>query len=91
MAPASIGENRFQVTVTDVADQAVAIQLVRLTFEMVEMDMGVNELLAEAQGNTLFVTTGSPLSMVGDWQVRVLVRRANADDVEADFRVPVGE
>jgi len=29
--------------------------------------------------------------MVGDWQVRVLVRRADADDVEVSFILPVGE
>lgn len=91
VTPASIGENRFQIAVTDQTGAPVATQLVRLTFEMVEMDMGTNELVAEAQEQTLFVTTGSPLSMVGDWQVRVLVRRADADDVEASFVVPVGE
>jgi hypothetical protein len=34
---------------------------------------------------------GSALSVIGDWQVRVLVRRSNADDVEATFDVPVAE
>lgn len=91
VAPASIGENRFQVVVTDQSGAPLAIQLVRLTFAMLAMDMGMNELVAEPEGQTGFVATGTPLSMVGDWQVRVLVRRADAADVEASFVVPVGE
>mgnify|MGYP002682871322 CR=1 FL=1 len=40
VAPASLGENSFRVTVTDQAGQPVVTQLVRLSFAMREMDMG---------------------------------------------------
>ncbi len=91
IAPASLGENRFQVTVTDAAGQPVETQIVRLTFAMQEMDMGENVLEAPPSGGAAFVVTGSPLSMVGQWQVTVLVRRAGLEDVSVDFVVPVGE
>jgi len=90
VSPASLGENRFQVHVTAPTGQPVAPQLVRLTFTMLTMDMGQSVLEADALDG-VFTVTGNPLSMVGDWQVVVLVRRAGAEDVTAVFRVPVGE
>lgn len=89
--PASLGENRFAVTVRDSAGQIVTPQLVRLTFAMREMDMGENVLEAQPTTGDPIALSGSPLSMVGDWQVTVLVRRAGRADVTAMFEVPVGE
>jgi copper transport protein len=91
VSPARPGENHFQVEVRDAAGQPVAIQLVRLTFTLREMDMGekVLEAQADAEGNVTL--SGSPLSMVGDWQITVLVRRVGLADVTAMFDVPVGE
>jgi copper transport protein len=91
IAPASIGQNRFQVLVSDAAGRPAATQLVRLTFTMLEMDMGTNTLEAAPAGAGGYAAAGSPLSMVGDWQVTVTVRRAGLRDVAAVFRVPVGE
>ena len=79
---------RFDPTLPD---KRVLPQLVRLTLSMLEMDMGVNVLEAEPLGAERYAAEGSQLSMVGDWQVAVLVRRATAADVEAVFTVPVGE
>jgi copper transport protein len=89
--PASIGANRFEVTVTDRQGQPIAAQLVRLTFTMPAMDMGINQLVAQPIDATTFATDGSPLSMVGEWDAAVLVRRADAPDATATFRFFVGE
>jgi copper transport protein len=89
--PASIGANRFQVTATDRQGQPIAAQLVRLTFTMPAMDMGINQLVAQPIDATTFAIDGSPLSMVGEWDAAVLVRRADAPDVTATFRFFVGE
>lgn len=91
VSPASPGENRFQVQVWDAANQPVKIQLVRLNFTMREMDIGerVLEALPDSDGSVRL--SGSPLSMVGDWQITVLVRRAGFADVTTVFAVPVGE
>lgn len=91
VAPASLGENRFQVTVTDQAGQQVAVQLIRLSFAMREMDMGEQALEATQAPGGEAVLSGSPLSMVGEWEIDVLVRRAGLPDVTATFTVPVGE
>lgn len=89
--PASLGENRFAVTVRDSAGQIVTPQLVRLTFAMREMDMGESVLEAQPAAGEPITLSGTPLSMVGDWQITVLVRRAGLQDVTAVFEVPVGE
>ncbi len=91
VSPASLGENHFQVEVRDTADQPVAIQLARLTFAMREIEMGENVLESRADAQGSVTLSGSPLSMVGDWQITVLVRRAGLADVTAVFDVPVGE
>lgn len=89
--PSSIGDNRFAVTVTDQKGSVVTTQLVRLTFKMCDMDMGTNMLQAAPGGGGDYQASGSPLSMIGDWEVTVLARRAGTDDVEVVFVVPVGE
>ncbi|MEI7770569.1 MAG: copper resistance protein CopC [Chloroflexales bacterium] len=89
--PASIGDDRFRVTVTDQGGAPVATQLVRLTLAMLEMDMGTNQLVATPEALSSYAVSGAPLSIVGDWQVTVTVRRAGVRDVEAVFTVPVGE
>ncbi|NWF81017.1 MAG: hypothetical protein HXY37_13385 [Chloroflexi bacterium] len=52
--------------------------------------MGENVLEAPGDANGNVTLSGSPLSMAGDWQVTVLVRRAGLADVTAVFAVPVG-
>lgn len=47
------------------------------------------EALTAADGTHTAV--GAPLSMVGDWQIMVLVRRAGVEDAAVVFSVPVGE
>ncbi|MEI8307034.1 MAG: CopD family protein [Chloroflexales bacterium] len=89
--PASIGNDRFKVTVTDQGGAPVATQVVRLDFAMLEMDMGSNQFVATPEAQSSYTVSGAPLSMVGTWQVTVTVRRAGVRDVEAVFSVPVGE
>jgi copper transport protein len=90
--PASINENRFLVEVRDQNGQPLEVQLVRVTAEMLEMDMGTRQLELLSQGGGRYSAEAPRLlSMVGDWQLRVLVRRVDADDVEVSFAVPVGE
>jgi copper transport protein len=90
VTPASIGENSVRVTVQDANGTPKDIQKVLLAFEMLEMEMGVTETDAMLEGNGRFVADKSWLSMVGTWRVRVTVRRSDADDIEAEFMVPVG-
>jgi copper transport protein len=91
ITPASISQNQLKATVTDASGAPVAVQLVRLQLTMIDMDMGETQLELPSIGAGTYGTTASPLSMVGEWNVAVLVRRADADDVRAVFTVPVGE
>jgi hypothetical protein len=91
VSPAHIGDDRFRVTVTDQSGEPVETQVVRLTFAMLEMDMGTNQLVATPEAQASYTVSGAPLSMVGKWQVTVTVRRAGVRDVEAVFTVPVGQ
>jgi nitrogen fixation protein FixH len=89
--PASVSKNQFRVTVTDAQGTPLTVQLVRLEMDMPDMQMGQTQLELPTTGTGEYSATASPLSMVGAWNVAVLVRRADADDVRATFVVPVGE
>lgn len=90
--PTRIGNNTFTVTVRDDSGRSMnTVQLVRLSFERPDLDIGVTELEATQESADTYAVSGSALSVLGDWQVRVLVRRSDADDVETTFTVPVAE
>lgn len=91
VSPNKTGENRFEVRATDKDGHTIVTQLVRLSFSMPGMELGNNQLIAKQEDVSHYSVSGSPLSMVGDWQIAVLVRRADADDVIAKFTVPVRE
>jgi mono/diheme cytochrome c family protein len=52
---------------------------------MRDMDMGTQELTATAQGGGHYPLHGDLLSMVGNWGLEVLVRRAAMDDARTNF------
>ena len=87
--PVILGKNRFVVTLTDAAGKPVTVQRVLVDLQMMEMDMGVTELEATPQGEGRYDVEEGWLSMVGGWQARVVVRRADADDIEAAFMISV--
>jgi copper transport protein len=90
VTPASIGRNRFRVGVADANGQPADVQRVEITLEMLSMDMGVNRIDVQPDGAGEYIVPEGWLSMVGEWRVRVTLRRADADDVSSDFVVPVG-
>ena len=88
--PAIIGTNTFTVSVQTAAGEPLEAQLVRLTIEMLTMDIGVTRLDPTPQGQGRYVGAGNLLSMIGEWRVRVLVRRMDVEDVELEVVVSVG-
>jgi copper transport protein len=90
IAPASIGKNTFRVAIRDAQGQPVAVQKVELALAMAEMEMGEIKLEVTPEGQGTFVVSDGWLSMVGEWNVHITVRRADADDITAEFVVPVG-
>ncbi len=87
--PALVGTNDFDVKVQDAAGQSVSdASVVRLLSTMREMDMGTQEIATQAQGDGHYTFHGDLMSMVGTWQIEVLVRRAGHDDAHTTFVVP---
>ncbi len=86
IAPALVGTNDFDVKVRDAAGRPVAnATVVRLLGTMREMDMGIQQATATNQGDGHYTLHGDLMSMVGTWQLDVLVRRAGVDDVRTSF------
>ena len=86
IAPGLVGTNDLDVKVRDAAGQPVSdATVVRLLSTMVEMDMGTQETTATAQGDGHYTLRGDLLSMVGNWNLEALVRRAARDDARTTF------
>jgi copper transport protein len=64
----------------------------RVTLRFASPELGAEETEAgtTAQGDGHYIATGAYTTLAGNWQVRVIVRRAGVDDVTASFTLPVG-
>ncbi|MEZ4503703.1 MAG: copper resistance protein CopC [Dehalococcoidia bacterium] len=89
VTPATVGENELRVHVyrSDAADIG-PIDRVLLTFAGGEG--GGDRVEPASEGDGIYVTSGSFLSLARTWDVRVDVQRPNVDDARFDFEVPVG-
>lgn len=86
IAPGLVGTNDFDVRVQDTTGQAVAdATVVRLLASMAGMDMGVQEIATTNQGKGHYTLRSNLLSVLGEWQVQVMVRRTGRDDALATF------
>ena len=90
--PNQAGDNVVQVIAEDARRQPLTdVERVHLALTMLDMDMGARE--ADAQPATepgTFELRGNALSMPGNWQVDVYVRRGGTDQ-PARFNLEVGE
>ncbi len=89
VAPASVGENRFVVSLPGTDPRQV--ERVQLTLTYLEADFGSQPLiLSPAQTSPFTWEAASPLlSQPGQWQVELLVRRTDQDDAQTAFRFAV--
>ncbi len=89
IAPGLVGTNDFDIKVQDESRQAVSdASVVRLLGNMPGMEMGIQEIAAANQGNGHYTLRGDLLSMIGVWNVEVLVRRDNRYDARTTFEIP---
>ncbi len=89
IAPGLVGTNDFDIKVQDESRQPVTdATVVRLLGNMPGMEMGVQEIAATNQGSGHYTLRGDLLSMIGVWNVEVLVRRENQYDVRTTFEIP---
>jgi len=96
VSPGHIGNNNYFVLLTENGNQAVAgVSLVRLLVTSLDMDMGVATLdLQPAGPDQPGLYTGidnklQMLSMVGKFNLAVLVERSGQSDVTTSFQLDV--
>jgi putative copper export protein/methionine-rich copper-binding protein CopC/mono/diheme cytochrome c family protein len=92
VAPGLVGDDEFGVDVADPRpDTADLPATVLLRFTMLEHDMGTSQVEASHSSGSRFTARGSYLSMLGTWQVEVILRKPGFDDVTHVFQFPVRE
>jgi copper transport protein len=89
--PNRTGQNTYSVKLT-AGGQPVAAERVRLIFRYQDdQTVGASTLTLPQSGPGTYSASGPYLTLEGNWQVEVEVRRANVDDVTAFFAVrPAG-
>ena len=88
--PGLPGLNTFDIYVQDALFRPVnGVQKVALIFGMLEHDMGQEEATATQVGDGHYVVKGSYISMIGTWQVGILVRRSGLYDARTTLALPV--
>jgi len=90
VTPNTVGTNSYQVYLFPQPGQPLAEVLqVRLRFKPPDPALGPSEVIADEVNPNFFKASGAFFARPGEWEVQVLVRRANVDDVSTFFRVPV--
>lgn len=90
VSPNTPGQNSFRVFLFPAQSGDIGEVLrVRLRFEKQGGELGVSDLVLEPAGPTAWRGVGPFLSTTGSWTISVDVRRADVEDVSADFPVPV--
>lgn len=89
ISPFEPGFSSFAVALQDRRGLPAEAQRVTLRVTMLDHEMGVQEAQTTNAGPGLFRGGGSYLSMLGRWQLEVLVRRDGLDDARAVFLLEV--
>jgi copper transport protein len=90
VSPGQAGINNFVVKLTNAAGQPITdASLVQLRFDMLEMDMGQPTLELKATQPGLYTATGAILSMLGTWDIEILVQRPTQNDITATFQLVI--
>jgi putative copper export protein/methionine-rich copper-binding protein CopC/mono/diheme cytochrome c family protein len=89
--PALVGQNQFEVYVTDDQGNPVTeAESVLFRFTFLGQSLGSEEATAESLGSGRYVLEGSYISLIGSWQVEVSVRRPGQFDAFAPYRLEAG-
>ncbi|MFQ5408287.1 MAG: CopD family protein [Anaerolineales bacterium] len=88
LRPGAIGVNEFSLNITDTDGQPVTnAREVALRFTPLSGELAPSELALAAAGDGRYIAEGSNLSMPGEWQVQVVVRREAEFDAFANIGV----
>lgn len=89
ISPGTVGPNTFTVHLTSGGQPVDAVKEALLRFTPGQSNVPPSEAQLIAQGNGDYSVKGSFLSLPGNWQVQVVVRRENRFDAFANFNFPV--
>jgi len=92
ISPERVGDNIFELELKDANNQPVVNpNQVLLRVNHLTMEMGVQELeLKPVVGKPgRYTATGSLLSMTGDWQIELILRRPGLDDLSWQVKIGV--
>jgi copper transport protein len=88
--PGQVGPNQFTVSLKDRSGQPITNATdVRLDLTYLNTDLGTTSVTASPTGPGEYVLEGQLLSLAGNWQAGLLVRRTDAFDARTAFRFQV--
>ena len=88
IAPARIGINEYAIQVTDQSGQPVSdASRVSLRFRPIGKAIGTSEVETTSGDDGTYTASGANISLNGLWQIEVAIRRPEAFDQFAAFRV----
>ena len=89
--PALVGNNTFDIAVTDAEGQPVTdIAAIDVRFTFLEQSLGSDEVVPTQIDDGLYRLEGAFISLIGEWQVEVAVRRPGTYDAFAPYRLNAG-
>ncbi|HEY4689035.1 MAG TPA: copper resistance protein CopC [Anaerolineae bacterium] len=88
--PATEGSNTFDLKLTQNGEPVTDARQVTLRFTYLARSLGATNADAALTSNGMYAATGAYLSLPGEWQIEASVRRPNAFDVFAAYRVKIG-
>ncbi|MCL4530772.1 MAG: copper resistance protein CopC [Chloroflexi bacterium] len=89
VSPGLVGQNAFTVNLTSNGQPVDAVKEALLRFTPSQTNVAPSEVQLLAAGNGNYTTKGSFLSLPGNWQIQVVVRRENKFDDYANFNFSV--
>ena len=88
--PATTGFNTFDIRLTQNDRRITDAKSVSLRFTFLTRSVGTTAAEAQLTPDGAYTTSGAFLSLAGDWQIEIAVRRPDAFDTFAAYRVKVG-
>ncbi len=89
ISPGTVGQNTFTVKLTSNGQPVDNVKETLLRFTPGQQNVSPSEAQLLGQGGGIYSTKGSYLSLPGNWQVQVVVRRENKFDTFANFNFSV--
>jgi copper transport protein len=90
LAPGKPGYNNFDLYLrSGLGGAPPDIAEIRLSFSMVERDLGEKTVTASDLGDGHYSVSGAYVPVPGTWHLRVMVRRTGQDDTQVAYTIPM--